>query len=170
MARRRGSGRVLDMKQWTSIQRSAVNITSNTTTLGGGVQNFLEPGTILRCRGFVEAHFDNTAQIGDEMNLTWALGVVSSDAAVAGAGSMPDPGGEPDYPWLWWGSMKLFSEVAAGPTGGWGPAAQRLEIDTKAMRRVKPGQALVIIVESAGESGAPVTSLEFGQLRVLVGT
>ena len=166
---RRGSGRVIDFKAWNSILRSEQSVSTNGTILGGGVLSFAGPATILRCRGFVQAHFDATAQVSDAISLTFGLGLVSSDAATLGATAMPDPGGNADYPWLWWGSMRLRSELAAGPSGGFGIAAQRLEIDTKAMRRVKPEMSLVMVVEVASASGAPETIIEFGQIRVLVG-
>ena len=170
MARRRSSGgRVLDMKQWSDVPRSTASIATATTTLGAGVLAFAEPATILRCRGFFQASLNASQQVGDTIALTIGLGIVSTDAATVGAGSMPDPGGEPEYPWLWWGSMFLRSYLAVG-VNAWGISAQRLEIDTKAMRRVKPGQSLVVVVESAGVTGAPTTDLDFGQIRVLVGT
>ncbi len=165
---RRGSGRVIDFKSWLTRLRSETSISVVGTSMAAGVLSFTGPGTILRCRGFVQAHFDSTAQISDTMTLTFGLGLVSTDAAVVGSSAMPDPGGNSDYPWLWWGSMRLRSELAAGPSA-WGISAQRLEIDTKAMRRIKPEQTLVLVVEAASASGAPETVIEFGQTRVLIG-
>ncbi len=169
MARRRsGSGRVLDMKQWSAILANDQAI-STAGTFKGNFLQFAEPSTILRCRGYVQAALDASKQVADTMSIAFALGIVSSDAAAAGGGSLPDPFGEPEYPWLWWGSMTLRSDIAAGEEA-YGSSVQILEVDTKAMRRMKPGQSLIWVAESATVSGAPVTNVTFGFTRVLIGT
>ena len=164
----RGRGRTIDYKVWLAIPSSNATVSTNTTT-GGGSLAFSGPGTILRCRGFVQAHFDATVQVGDILGLTFALGIVSTDAATVGATVLPDPTADADYPWLWWGDMILRSELAAGP-GAWGISAQRLEVDTKAMRRFKPNESLIWVMQSSIASGAPATEVSFGQTRVLIGT
>ncbi len=164
----RGRGRTIDFKEWDCVPSVNANVSTATTTLFGGLA-FLRPSTILRARGYVQASFDATVQVGDLIRLTFGLGIVSDDAFNLGATAMPDPAGECEYPWLWWGEMLLRSELAAGP-GSWGIPAQRLEVDTKAMRRVKPQQTLAWIVESTDVAGAPVTNVDCGQLRVLIGS
>ena len=71
---------------------------------------------------------------------------------MAGAGSMPDPSAEPEYPWIWFGETMLYSPNAnfADPM-----INQRLEIDSKAMRKFKPGQALTIIAQYVNLVGTP---------------
>ena len=98
----RSRGRTIDYKQWERIAQSIASVSTATTTLLGTLL-IAQPQTILRSRGFVQAAFDATQQVGDTMTLTFGLGVVSMDAAAAGAGSVPDPNGDPEYPWLWWG-------------------------------------------------------------------
>ncbi len=167
MARR---GRVIDLKQWSSMTGASQSISSAGTRLASGVLAFLEPGTILRCRTpDILMMFDATQQIGDTINLTFGLALVSADAAAAGATSMPDPGSEPEFPWLWWGDFFLRSELAAGEQD-LGSAVVRRSADTKAMRRFKPGQALVWVVEATAVAGAPVTLIDVCRTRVLIGT
>ena len=168
MARRAFHARTIDYKQWTSLL-SLVRDESTTSTFQGAAINFLEPATILRMRGFVSAAFDETMQVGDEFMVTFGLGIISSDAFAAGAASIPDPASEPEYPWLWWGAMFLQANVAAAQEV-WGQTAMRLEVDSKAMRRVKPRESLTWIVQTAGAAGAPVVHLTFGQTRVFIGT
>ena len=143
-------------------------MTASGTSIGG-ILTFAEPATILRCRGFCQASFDATMQVGDSIDVTWGLGIVSADAAAVGASAVPDPETDPEYPWLWWDSMQLRSNLAAG-VNAWGLSAQRIDIDTKAMRWVKPQQALLLVAQIGTIAGAPVTDLEFGNIRVLVGT
>ena len=166
---RRGHGRVIDYKAWTFMPSSTVQVGTSATTLGAGLLNFDAPGTILRCRGYFQASMDATKQVGDDMTMSLGLGIVSSDAAAAGAGSMPDPSGEPEYPWIWWGQLKLRAYLTGGAES-WGTTAQRIEIDSKAMRRFKPSQSLVLIVQSSTSTGSPVVDYDFGQIRVLIGT
>ena len=166
MARRHGQGRTIDFKAWNAMP-SLLTEVSGVGTSQGGALSFTSPATILRCRGYVSAFFDESVQIGDEYKLIFGLGISSTDAFTAGA--MPDPGSEPEYPWLWWDSAWLECYLAAGQEG-WGTTAQRFEIDTRAMRKVKPGQTLTLIVQSTGVGGAPATKIAMGRIRVLIGT
>jgi len=167
MARGHG-GRRIDYKQWTVVGATQASFTTDGTGVGGSL-GFAVPGTILRCRCFISALMDSNSQVGDDMGLTFGLGIVSTDAVAAGSGSLPDPGDEPEYPWLWWGDMVVHSETTT-PISSWGPHAQLLQVDTKAMRRVKPGQSLVWVIQRSGTSGAPTVIIDIGQTRVLFGT
>ena len=169
MARRSSrGGRVLDFKQWLSLPSLEATFSTD-GNIGGSALAFVAPATILRIRGSFFVQFDSTAQVGDNISVAVGIGIVSTDAAALGATALPDPASELEYPWLWWGSMNLASEVAAAPTA-WGPGAQFMEVDTKAMRRVKPQQSLALIVEVFSATGAPVTLLKSTAMRVLVGT
>ncbi len=165
---RRHTGRVIDFKAWLAIPSWSAAVSGTSTTING-ILSFTGPGTILRARGFVQASLDATMQVGDEISMAWGLGIVSTDAAVAGATAMPDPGGDADYPWLWWEQMTLRSEETLQGFS-WGLTAQRVDVDTKAMRKFKPGQTLLVINQVTSSSGAPVTNLDIGQIRVLIGT
>ncbi len=169
MARRRSTGKTIDFKSWSAIPGIVIDPIGADTTSIGGALSFSGPATILRCRGSVKAMFDETKQVGDNASFTFGLGIVSTDAFNAGAGSVPDPEAEPEYPWLWWGHLDLQSFVAAGEEA-WGTTNQQLEVDTKAMRRMKPGESLIWVVETTSFSGAPVSIVEIGITRVLIGT
>ncbi len=166
MARRSHGGKVIDFKAWLAMLAVDSQV-STAGTAAGGFIDFTSPATILRCRGYVQGYLDPTKQVGDTMALGFAIGIVSTDAR--GAGVLPDPFEEPEYPWLWHGTMFLRAEIAAGAEA-WGLSAQRLEVDTKAMRRIKPGQSLVYAIERASVAGAPVTEITTGFTRVLIGT
>jgi len=165
----RRPGRKIDFKQWSNAPGLIQQIAATGTFLSGSL-SFLAPGTILRVRGYVAAFFDATMQVDDRMVLTFGLGIFSTDAVALGATAVPDPADEPQYPWLWWKEFRLDSKTTTGLTGGWGIAAQRYEVDTKAMRKVKPGESLVMVFQSTNLAGAPATDIDVGQLRVLIGT
>ena len=164
----RRPGKTIDYKQWVSIPLIELISASSQTVQGASIA-FAIPATILRCRGQLSVAMDETKQVGDLISIGLGLGIVSSDAFAAGAGSMPDPSGEPEYPWLWWAEFRLESFVAAGEEA-WGTTARQVEFDTKSMRKVKPGQSLTWVVQFGGVAGAPVTNLQLMQTRVLIGT
>ena len=164
----RRPAKTIDYKQWTSIPSIEI-VSSSSQTLQGASIAFAVPATILRCRGEFLASFDESKQVGDLMIIGMGLGIISSDAFAAGAGSVPDPSGEPEYPWLWWKDFRLESFIAAGEEAI-GSTVVRQEIDTKSMRKVKPGQSLAWQVQFGGVAGAPVTNVQLMQTRVLIGT
>ena len=169
MARRRSTGgRTIDYKAWGKIIHTDVSLSTDTTIISG-FTSFSDSLTILRTRGYVQALLDATKQVGDGIVLTFGLGIVSTDAATLGATAVPDPGSDFDYPWLWWGEMTLSAEATLG-ADTWGPHAQRLEVDSKAMRRVTPKQSILWVCQSSAATGAPVTLVTFGSTRILLGT
>ena len=168
---RRSAGRRIDFKQWTEMSGQSTTISSDITTLLGTPLDFLEPGTILRCRGAVQAGFDATVQVNDEIDLTFGLGIISTNASNGAVAGMPGPAGQVSFPWLWWGTIHLKSTLASGvPGSGSGSGFWRLDIDTKAMRKIKPFESLVMLCQSEASAGAPVTSLVLHNMRILIGT
>ncbi len=161
-------GKKIDFKSWAAIPSLQTGFSTETTIIGGSLA-FSGPATILRCRGGILARLDATKQVGDLMKVTTAIGIVSSDAFAAGAGSVPDPASEPEYPWLWWNSFTLSSQIAAG-TDDFGLSVRAVEVDTKAMRKIKPGESLLWVMQSSASAGSLATSIFFEQTRVLVGT
>ena len=100
--------------------------------------------------------------------ITLGVGIVSSDALAVGATAMPDPAGEPDYPWLWWYPMLLCSGVASDTVGLY-PRGWNINVESKAMRKVGPRQSVVLLAEYVGISGTPDYDVG-GSIRFLVGT
>ena len=161
-------GRTIDYKQWTLLPGLATSLSADSTISGGSIA-FAVPGTILRIRSFVQAQFDASAVSSDEIDLTYGIGLFATDAVSLGPTAMPDPAVEVEFPWLWWGDMHLHQEGTADP-GSWGSNVQRIDVDTKAMRKVKPGESLAWVIQASLASGAPTTLLDIGRGRVLFGT
>jgi len=167
MAHSRGRGRVIDFKSWSAIPSFVLNSASGIQLVAG--LSFAAPATILRCRGDVMFALDATKQVGDQAKVAIGLGIVSTDAFTVGGSAVPDPAGEADYPWLYWTERTLVASVAAGEESQ-GSSVDRFQVDTKAMRKVRPGETLTWITQFVDLVGAPVTDLFFSQTRVLVGT
>ena len=156
-------------KAWLSMPSAQLPHTSNATSLGGRIA-FLSPGTVLRMLG--EYIVTNTGAViaGDSAKMTVAVGVVSSDAFEAGQASVPDPAGEPEYPWLYWAEHTMYYPVTGSPLESANPAgALRRVIDIRSMRRIRPRESVCWIVQYADLAGTPPLQLDLGQTRVLIG-
>ena len=172
MARRfvasRRPAKKIDFKQWTSIPSGSVDLTVNQTFPGPGLIAFSAPATILRVRGVLRVSFLVTGLTADdEAQCVFGLAVLSSDAVTLGQSAMPDPAGEPEYPWMWYGQLIMYS-----PNADFGAEGMSVElpVDTKAMRKVKPGESLVMVVQYVDVTGTPGLRLSYNQMRVLLGT
>ena len=142
-------------------------ITADATFIPSGFLNFTIPATVLRARGAFKVAFLGGLQIADEVEIVVGLGIFSSDAVAAGAGSLPDPAAEGEYPWLWYGAILLHSG-GVDEEATWAQA--RVDVDTKAMRKVKPGQSLAWVAQYVDIVGTPSVRVMFDRTRVLLGT
>ena len=164
------SGRTIDFKQWTSVPGLSTQVAADGLVAGGALA-FTEPATILRMLGGGDlVLFNASKQADDSGDFCYAIGVVSSDAFAAGVASLPDPTSEPDYPWLFWHFFSLESQITLG-TDSLGLSSYRIPPwSSKAMRKMKPGQSLVMLLDVQGMTGAPTTIIELSPIRVLIGT
>ena len=155
-------------KTWDGLPGIAIDMTASGTFLGAALA-FGEAGsTLMRLIGEYTILPTAAAAAGDEAIVTVALGIVSSDAFTVGATAMPDPGGEAEYPWLYWAAHPLaFNTTALGgnltDTGMF-----RHRFDIKSQRKIAGGQALAMIIEYGDLTGAPPLTIVIGQTRVLI--
>ena len=171
MARRRsGFAKTVNYKSWSSLLAFATEVNANGTIAGSAI-DFLEPATVLRMVGGGGlVMFDATQQAGDSLNLAIGIGVISTDARVLGSTAVPDPNGDPEFPWLWWQQYNLESQLAAASTSE-GPSMVRMPyFDSRSMRKVKPSESLIMVLEVFGAVGGPQTIIEIPAVRVLIGT
>ena len=155
-------------KIWSAIPGINLALTGAGTSVGGGLQ-FASADTILRCLGEYLVINTGTITGGDAATISVGLGVVSADAfSDVGASAMPDPGSEPQYPWLFWAEHKLFYPSAGAPLADSGNLSVRQRIDVKSMRKMSPRQTLAVVVQYADVSGTPPIQVLFGQTRVLI--
>ncbi len=158
-------GKTIDFKQWVAILALRLD-TSSAATFSGASIAFAIPGTILRARGQIMAVLD-TATDGDDLRIGFGLALLSTDAFALGATALPDPLGEPEYPWLWWYETQLSSTLMVAGQVSELAATERIMVDTKAMRKFKPGQSLGLVIQTDAVTPADIL---IGQLRVLIGT
>ena len=164
----RSSGRRTDY-EWSILLGLNAGLTADGTSLGGAFTPSVA-STITRIRGGKMTAIMNGSVSNDQVVLTAAIGIVSADAFAVGSTAVPDPADEPEYPWLWWYCMTLHDEVASTAEVIQGGLYQESpSVDTKAMRKMKPRESLVWIVQYADVAGAPPVKISLPGCRVLVG-
>ena len=128
---------------------------------------FVESMTILRMLG----EFIITARTApvalDAIRIGVGLGIVSTDAFAVGGSAMPDPLGEPEYPWLYWSEHWLFFPTSALESG-LATTSVRRAFDVKSMRKVKNRESLVFVFQYGNDVGNPEVIFAGSETRVLV--
>ncbi len=155
-------------KEWDGIGVNQLGLTAAGTSSLGGL-DFTEARTILRMLGSFTVAAVETLVDTDQAVITLGIGIISTDASAAGATAFPDPGVEPEYPWLWWRSVPIHVTGALpgdvnGPVG-----SERIWFDSRSMRKVKPRETLQVIVEYTDLVGTPPITIGLGGIRVLLG-
>ncbi len=162
-------GKTIDYKAWLSMPSVVLGLTGDGTSVGTAL-SFVGPGTILRSRGRIQASLNPSGKsVDDHVKIGLGLGIVSTDVFTVGGTSMPDPSGEPEYPWLWWDEFHLRAQSTTG-IEVFGSSVKEIMLDTKAMRKVKPGQSLATVIQYVNITGTPIVNISLGQFRVLIGT
>ena len=140
----------------------AMSATSKTLWSSGIVTQDIEV-TLIRTRGFVHYFLNAATAQGDGFFGAVGLGVTTQLAFNAGSGSIPGPFTQSDWDgWFW----HQFFDVRLAETSLFNSFAhQRIEIDSKAMRKL--GLDLVVFGMTEGiESGTAVLEMH-GDPRML---
>ncbi len=166
MARDRGGYDRLT-KEWSSIPASVIAFTS-AGTAALGVIDFNEAATVLRMLGEYTLTPSGSTVALDAAVITVGIGKVSTDAATLGATALPDPGSEPNFPWLYWASHSVFfGGTSVDPNSE--AATIWHSFDVRTMRKFKPRETLQMVAQYDDVNGAPPVRLNPGITRVLVG-
>ena len=154
-------------KEWSQIPGFANAFTANATAAGSSV-GFNEAATVLRMIGEYVISIGSAGSVAnDKAIVTVGIGVVSTDAAVLGSTAMPESGDEPEYPWLFWQSHALFfAGTSADPNSA--AASVRHSFDVKSMRKMKPRESLVQVIQYEDVVGGPPVQFSIGNVRILI--
>ncbi len=96
-------------------------------------------------------HFDPTA-IDDVFTVGIGLAVFNSDAFGQGAASLPGPLTDADYDWIYHRLVQFTVHTATESDDSIMQNVQ-IEVDSKAMRKIKPNQSIGWMVEGLIVSG-----------------
>ena len=162
---RHGGGRRMQ-KHWHSIPGTQLTFTGDATQIVGSLA-LDGPFTVVRMLGDYQIGLTAAPGALDAVAIAVGIGVVSSDAVTAGALSMPDPFGEPDFPWLFWAEHSLFyTGTGTGPASSISNAGR--SFDVRSMRKMKPRESLVFVAQYSDITGAPPITVAAASTRVLV--
>ena len=124
------------------------------------------PTTVVRTRGNLIVRSDQI--IATEIqNGAFGMAVVSEEAAVAGAASIPGPVSEASWDgwFLWFSVQNVFSFTSGVGTDSQG--GRLFEFDSKAMRKVEDNESVVVMYESGANSDGQILGENFRQLYKL---
>ena len=154
------------LKRWDSIDRFALDITGDATSLGAA-KTFTEPSTVMRMLGEYTIGPTSAPAALDAVSIGIGIALVSGDAAALGATAMPDPLDEPAYPWLFWADHWLeFGTTSADPSAA--EASLRRPFDIRSMRKMKPRESLVVVVQYLNSVGNPPINVAMSATRLLL--
>ncbi len=169
MARRvRGQGGRDHDFEWFNMADSLSNLDNAEGSVIVGPTGLLASTalTIFRARGKILGILD-TGAVDERVIVEIGLAVVGAPAFTAGVASLPTPVTEDQYPFFWRGQLAMSSGAeAAVITDG---LFDRVEIDSKAMRKMKPDEAIVLVFEVAGSSDQAGTTDYVYSIDILTG-
>ncbi len=168
MARDRGRFTKISYKHWHGVTWVEAAVTATQTALASFQKAEGDgPETLLRSRGnvLVTAIPDAGADNG-----VVGLGIVvaNNPAITVGGVSLPGPLTDQGADWLWHFMVPLSAQGATAEAVNNIGTVMRVEIDSKAMRRVKDDQGLVLMAETTTALFPTVTVI--GGWRFLMGS
>jgi len=133
-----------------------------------GVGQLVDGETLVRVRGVASVFLNSFTAAGDGFFGAMGIAITTDEAFASGAGAVPSPLNDVDWDgWLW---HSFFDVRGVSGTIGDGVNAnavyQRIEIDSKAMRKWKAGTTLFGIVDQI-ESGTAIAEVN-ADCRILV--
>ena len=138
-----------------------------TVIIGSGVTPVVPNLTIVRTRGFLEFTLRTADAVLAGFNYVVGIGVIQADPFAVGAGSLPDPFTDADWPgWLYFHAGSMRTGVGALAVGDPSVNPFVLEIDSKSMRKLRLNEVMFMVVQ-VGESSAATMDIA-GLTRVLV--
>ena len=154
-------------KQWSFIPAISINMSGDATVIGGSIAFGSGGQTVLRMIGEYTIGLSGAPVAGDDAFVVVAIGKVSTDAATLGATAMPDPAGEPDYPWLFWQSHGFrYNDAEISPDMANGSV--RHAFDIRSQRKFGPGESLAMVFQYANDTGDPPLAVTVAHTRVLI--
>jgi len=161
MARRSGSK--VTATEWVPSSGLIEGVSASTSIVAIGASAFSAPAVVLRTRGQLLAQLDGNAD-NDLAVVFWGLILARPDQVAAGATSFADPGTDTgDY---FAAGVCILNREA---TEFGESSVCRSEIDSKAMRKARTGNQIVLVAQSIILAGTPVVDVAIG-VRMLVGT
>jgi len=172
MARRRqfqGHTSSVPHKEWSAALKGQIvgmDIAEGVVGVGDGALAVALPFTILRTRGRVMLEL-NTAGAGERVVCAVGITVAGDRAVAAGVASLPGPQSQGEAPWLWHDYLTVSSGSEAAVISEF--LVDRVTLDSKAMRKVRDDQTLVLMAEISESADMGGTVNLMYACRILTG-
>ena len=169
MARaRRGGQKKIDFVEWSGTSGATLTLASSGANFAEVVSS-TTAATLLRTRGEVIASIDGPVD-NDQAAVSCGITVITEEQLAAGITSIPNPSSDLDADWLWHGFLLLMAQAGTGVGASLNVnnVTQRLTIDSKAMRRIRPTMSLAFVAHNVALGGTPAVDLLFA-VRCLKG-
>ena len=132
------------------------------TILGTGAVALLEGLTIVRTRGEILMWLSAVGTAQDGISGALGLCIVSENAFAVGSTAVPHPITDIAWDgWYWWHAVNLFAPSTTQATLDRVIASQRLEVDSKAMRKIKLSDTVALVWEGVTEVGVVTVNVRF---------
>jgi len=113
------------------------------TILGSGAVSLLDGQTIARIRGALAITMVSATAAGDGFSGAIGIGIASETAFGIGVTAVNDPVAEADWDgWIWHSFIQVFAGDKTAGDVNWGVANLRMEVDSKAMRKLPESQTV----------------------------
>ncbi len=144
---------------WIGVTSSLAAL-STTNTLFSFISSGVS-ATIRRIRGAIAVQIAVGAGT-DSLMVAFGLAVVSDTARAVGPASMPSPIADPAYPWYWHKFVPLVANGTAADGLNGQAQSMMVDIDAKAMRKIRPDQSIVLLGDGLQQSGTPTARISVG--------
>jgi len=114
--------------------------------LGSGVAPTVEELTVVRTRGIFDITLETAASVGLGYFGAIGIGVVTSAAFAIGVTAVPTPITEQS--WDGWLYHSFFSVHRGLDAGAGASQSMRLEVDSKAMRKLNVNETVMVVLEA----------------------
>ncbi len=166
MANRRGVGRT--RYEWTSAFGEQAGLAAG-ALVGFLLATATQAETVMRVRGEIIGALDLAGSAAnDAAAIAWGIMVMPAGAVAGGVTVGPSANGEADWMAYGFHPVRSDSAIVATDANKLGLNVFRTTVDSKAMRRMREGEQLVLVAENATLVGAPAINFGFG-LRILSG-
>ena len=138
--------RVRHKMEWAYATNAALgqDLTSVVPTAVIDLFTLTEPRTLRRLRGKVMVQLDAGAP-DEKANIAMGIIVVNERALAVGVSAMPSPVADGGDDWIWYGVASVNSGTEAAILPEY--LTDRMEIDSKAMRKLHADERIVFIIE-----------------------
>ena len=167
MANTRRTGRRVDYV-WEGIGAGGATASVTTTAILQEIVAIADARTLYRVRGELLAFLTTSGAANSVKMLAVGLIVVSTEALAAGVASISSPLSDLNAPWLWHGFMICGRTTVTEGEDSF-MTSNRLTVDSKSMRRLKPNQSIVFVAQPQNLAGTETIQISMG-FRVLTGS